>query len=74
MQTLNRQIVHWQYAAEKMLYSDILLSDIAWKGLHNTTAKLMKNYFQAKLTHLLSNGKKLQEQSDHINTNSLKIQ
>ncbi len=74
MQTLNRQIVHWLYAAEKMLYSDILLSDIAWKGLHRPTALLMKNYFQLKLTHLVSNGKKLQEQLAYAKTDVLKIQ
>ncbi len=74
MQTLKRQLVHWLYAAETMLNKDILLSDIAWKGLHESTAIIMKNYLRKNLTHLVHNGKKLEEQLQNIKTEKEQLQ
>lgn len=74
MHTLKRQLAHWLYAAESLAHVENMASDDAWKGLHDTTAVIMKQYLQNNISHLVNKGKKLQDQLIHINTNEVRGQ
>ncbi len=69
MKTLNRQIIHWTNAAERLSEINNMASDIAWKALGNQTHMEIKNYLQKNVSILVGKGRHLEKQLNEAGGN-----
>jgi hypothetical protein len=69
MKTLNRQIIHWLDAAERLSEINNMASSMAWQGLDTGTQAEIKNYLQKNVSILVTKGKHLEKQLNETGGN-----
>lgn len=62
MRTLNRQILHWLNAAERLSKVENMASSTAWSGLEVSTRDSIKLYLQKNVSLLVARGRHLEKQ------------